>query len=756
MKTMILRSLACLLLLLAGRSLADPNNPHTDWFREARLGAFMIGHNWGQRDTRHSAEAWSRWVSAVVAKNGVVTLDMGPNYDPAQGPIGTLAEAQVSQVKAISAALGARASGGAAPGRLKRADSFLGVHFDFHAGDDCTEIGKNTTRAMIENIISQVRPDYLQIDCKGHRGLSSYPTKTGNQAPGFVGDPLQLWRQVTAEKGVALYMHYSGVWDSEAIRQHPDWAVINADGSTNANATSFFSPYADQLLIPQLRELSGVYGVDGAWVDGECWASQPDFGEAARRAFQEATGVQAVPRKPGEPNWYEFLQFNREAYRRYLRHYIAEVKRTNPEMQICSNWAFTDHMPEAVCAPVDWISGDYSPEDSVNSARLSARYLARQGKPWDLMAWSFTTKPGKGGTNRKSVVQLQREAAVVVAMGGGFQAYFTQKRDGSVREEELPVMAEVARFCRARQTFCHRALPVPQVALLYSTAAHYREINGLFNRDLSRIRGTLQALLEAQQSVEVLSEHNLTGRMAEYPLIVVPEVRHLEPEFKKELVAYVQGGGNLLLIGPATAALFAAELDITLDATPQSRTRFLVWGDAFTPTKDATQAVKLGRAEPIGQLHVSREATSASQPAASVTSVGRGRIAATYFSLSRGYLADRSETTRAFLADLVGRLFPSPLVEVKGSPDVDVTVSRQDGRLAINLVNTAGPHADVNSPIHDAIPPVGPLDLRIRAEKKPSKITLEPGAQPLAFEYRDGQARLTVPRLEIHAIVLVD
>lgn len=651
---------------------------------------------------------------------------------------------------------GSEASGAAQPKRLRRADSFLGVHFDFHAGQDCTQIGQNTTRSMIENIVGQIHPDYLQIDCKGHPGLSSYPTKVGHQAPGFVGDPLRLWRQVTAEHGVALYMHYSGVWDSEAIRQHPDWAAINADGSTNKNATSFFSPYADRVLIPQLRELSGDYGVDGAWVDGECWASVPDFGAAALKAFSAATGFQEIPRKPGEPHWYEFLQFNREAFRNYLRHYISEVKRTNPKMQLCSNWAFTDHMPEAVCAPVDWISGDYSPEDSVNSARFSARYLARQGKPWDLMAWSFTTKPGKGGSNRKSVPQLQREAAVVLALGGGFQAYFTQKRDGSVREEELPVMAEVARFCRARQAVCHRAQPVPQVALLYSTAAHYREINGLFSRDLSRLRGTLQALLESQYSVEVLSEHTLTGRLAEYPLVVVPETDYLEASFKQELADYVRGGGHLLLVGPRTAALFAAELGITLEGRPSNEVRYLAHAGAMTATKDATQPVQLGTAGRFGNLHLSAANDSPAQPAASIKVLGRGTIAATYFSFSRGYLSDRSETSRAFLGALTRELFPQPLVEVKGSADVDVAVNRLKGRLAINLVNTAGPHADVNSPIHDSIPPVGPLELRIRAQPKPSRVTFEPGSQPLAFEYGDGVVRLTLPPLAIHGTVVVD
>ena len=484
---------------------------------------------------------------------------------------------------AVCALLPAQSVRAQDPPRLKRADSFLGIHFDFHAGSDCTEVGKNTTPAMVENIIDLVHPDYLQIDCKGHAGLSSYPTKIGHQAPGFVGDPLRVWREVTARRGVSLYMHYSGVWDSKAVAEHPDWAAVDADGSTNNRATSFFGPYADKLLIPQLRELAGDYGVDGAWVDGECWASVPDYGEAALRAFREATGIQDVPRKSADPHWFEFLQFNRQAFRNYLRHYIAEVKQTHPTFQICSNWAFTDHMPEQVCAPVDFLSGDYSPQDSVNSARLSARFLARQGKPWDLMAWSFSTKPDR---QQKTAVQLKREAAVVVALGGGFQAYFKQKRDGSIYDEQMPVMAEVAKFCRARQTICHHAEAVPQVALLFSTAAHYRGINGLFSRDNARLDGVLRALLESQLSVEVLAEHHLSGRMAEYPVIVVPEWEYLEPQFKSELVAYVKAGGNLLLIGPKTAALFETELKVTLQGQPKpSGTVYLVHDGIIEATK---------------------------------------------------------------------------------------------------------------------------------------------------------------------------
>ena len=641
------------------------------------------------------------------------------------------------------------------PRRLLRPESFLGIHFDFHAGEDCKEIGRNTTPEMVERIIDLVHPDYLQIDCKGHRGFSSYPTKVGNPAPGFVGDPLRIWREVTARRGVALYMHYSGVWDSEAIIKHPDWAVINADGKTNGNATSFFGPYAEKLLIPQLRELGCEYGVDGAWVDGECWASVPDYGQAALNAFRERTGLTEVPRKPGEPHWYEFLQFNRDAFRTYLRHYISEVKKTCPNMQLCSNWAFTDHMPEPVSAPVDFLSGDYSPQDSVNSARLSARYLARQGVPWDLMAWSFTQKPGPNGERQKTAPQLQREAAIVLAMGGGFQAYHGQKRDGSVRLEQMPVMAEVAKFCRDRQAICHHAVQVPQVAMVYSTAAHYRSINGLFSRDLERMNGILQALLETQNSVEVLGEHHLAGRFQEYSLIVIPEWEYLERPFIEDLKQYVRAGGNLLLVGPRSAALFQSELNVTLEEKPGRLPRFLEWNDTLTPTRGEVQAARLGaNAQPFGRLHATNDLTSVSQPAASIAFLGKGKIAATYFAFGQEYVARRAEAARHFLNDLGRQLAPNRLVEAKGSPFVDVVVNRINGKLAVNLVNTAGPHQ--TDPILKEIPPVGPIALAIRQPARPAKVTLEPGGRALPFEYEEGKVKVTVDQVPIHEIVVVD
>ena len=646
------------------------------------------------------------------------------------------------------------------PPRLTRAESFLGIHFDCHMNERCTQVGKTVTPRMIERIIEQVHPDYIQCDCKGHRGITAFPNSLGNAAPGFVRDQLKIWRKVTAKHGVALYMHYSGVWDNEALARHPSWARVDEHGKRDKRITSVFGPYVDKLLIPQLKDLIDRYGIDGVWVDGECWATERDYGKKALAAFREATGIQSVPRSPDDPHYREFTEFCREGFRRYLDHYAAELHRHEPSFQVASNWAYSSHMPEPVRTGVDYISGDYSMQDSVNAARFEGRCLAPQGMAWDLMAWSFCEKWGEGCKSTKSIPQLQQEAAVVLALGGGFQAYFKQKGDGSIHPWTMKLMAETADFCRARQDACHRAQAVPQVALLYSREAYYRKSTKVFSPwhgELTPLNGVLRALLESQLSVEVLMEHHLEGRMADWPLIVVPEWDYLAPAFRRELLAYVTGGGSLLLVGPKAAALFKKQLKVRFVGKAEAKPQWLEHDGWLCGQKTLAQRVRLGKgATPFGRLYPENDTRAKPQPAASLARLGKGTIAATYLNLGERYVSGRTATARDFLAALVRRLFPQPIVEVAGSHAVDVSVMRKDGRLAVNLVNTAGPHADPNVYVYDDVPPAGPLAITVRTGRRPRKVTLGPVGQTLEFRYSKGAIHLEIPRLEIHDILVVE
>ncbi len=625
------------------------------------------------------------------------------------------------------------------------------------------DIGRDVDREMVEYVIEMVHPDYIQVDCKGHPGLSSYPTEVGHRAPGFVQDPLRIWREVTAEHGIALYVHYSGVWDAEAVNRHPEWARINEQGRPDNRLTSVYGPYVDSLLIPQVKELIDQYQIDGAWVDGECWAIERDYRFANFLTMHKQFGLERLPRSPDDPYWYEFSRYSREGFRDYLKYYVTTLHDYAPDFQIASNWAYSSMMPEPVTIDVDFISGDYSAMNSINSARLEGRSMVHQGKPWDLMAWSFTWTDRHFST--KSIPQLQQEAAMVLSLGGGFQAYFPQRRDGSIRRWQMKLMKEAAEFCRAREALCHNAEPIPQIGLIYSGEAFYRNNQKLFaawHGELVPLRGNLQALLESQNVVDVVMEHHLRDRMREYPLLIYPEWEYIDPEFKQELLEYVNAGGNLLMIGPRAAALFEEELGVTLVGEPEERLNGLEYGGWLGGVRSLFQRVRLGEsARPFGKIYNSdpnnvNDMKGPAETAASIRRYGEGRIAATYLNLGERYYNAATSVSRDFLDTLVRELFPEPLVTVEGSHHVDVTANRKNGRVLINLVNTAGPHANENIYVYDDIPSVGPLQVTIRSEEEPEILRLEPLGRELEYTFREGTLTTTVKSLDLHQILVLE
>lgn len=81
--------------------------PTSRWLDGSQWHALtFLGSHWGARDTRYPSERWAAWVKRATDAGGAVTLDMGPNSDPNAAPIGSLAEAQIEQVRAVKAAVG--------------------------------------------------------------------------------------------------------------------------------------------------------------------------------------------------------------------------------------------------------------------------------------------------------------------------------------------------------------------------------------------------------------------------------------------------------------------------------------------------------------------------------------------------------------------------------------------------------------------------------------------------------------------------
>lgn len=417
--------------------------------------------------------------------------------------------------------------------KQSRKECFLGVHFDFHAmpGEPVAEIYKPE---VVAKMLDAVKPDYVQCDTKGHEGLSSYPTKVGIQAEPINHDVLRMWRDLTAERGIRLYAHHSGLYDRAVLKKYPQWAAVDKYGVASEDFISVFSPYADEFMIPQILELCDDYQIDGAWIDGECWGAKADYGPYAAAKYLEQTGKE--PPRP-EEDQEEYEEFCRQGFRDYVKHYIQVIKDKRPHFEITSNWIYSAYMPEAPQFEPDFISGDYATTNSVESARMNGRCIATRDMTWDLIAWGHNAIPCSWKTrNRttKEYVQYCQEAAQVISMGGGFQFFNIMYGFGGVVQEwAIPMWEKVAEFCREREAVCHGAKLYPEVGIVYTNIKGQTQDGSLYDLNYTGIGpmcAWVKALCDNQVPAGILYECQLDGDLSAYKAIVVPSSENLEKE----------------------------------------------------------------------------------------------------------------------------------------------------------------------------------------------------------------------------------
>ena len=657
----------------------------------------------------------------------------------------------------VQAASPAAVTGG--PKRpLPRRDAFFGVHFDLHPNAQDTVLGVDVSEEMVSAVLDRVRPDYVQYDCKGHAGYAGYPTHVGWPSPGIVKDSLAVWRKATKDRGIGLYIHYSGVWDTKAVQEHPEWARVDAQGRRDPDKTSVFGPYVDELLIPQLKEAMTAYDLDGAWVDGDCWAAEFDYSPSALAAWRKETGYAAAPKTSADPHWQEWKKFHRRAFENYVARWVDAVHAFNPGFQVTSNWMYTSFIPKPVEVKLDFLSGDYSPGMSVDRARYEARYLASTGHPWDLLAWGFDR--GKDESwSIKTPVQLKQEAAVVLMQGGGFQVYHTPTRSGYIAPPIIEQLGAVADFCRARQALSYKSRTVPQVALLDSETSLWETMDKLYmpSGELDALEGALNALLELHYSVDILAEHQLGPRLKEFPLVVIPDSHKLSPEFRDAAVRYAEGGGSLLLLGAKAARLFEPQLGAGLAGEPKEEPAELATPAGPVSIPGAWPAVSPTTARAAGFVYPTRDFRGEGRVAATVASLGKGRIAAVYGPIALGFLRGHHPGIRRFLGELAGRLFDDPAVTVEAPPTVDIALRKTaDGRQVLHLLNRTGFPVPDRYNFTDHLPAVGPVKVSLKVEARPKSVLWMPEARPLKWDWRDGRLNIEVPSLEVHGILLVD
>ncbi len=614
---------------------------------------------------------------------------------------------------------------------------YFGLHFDFHA-QNTFEIGQNTTPEDIAWYIEEAHPDFVQCDCKGHPGNSCYPTRVGKAADKLMADNLKVWVDTVHSYNLPIYVHYSGIMDSEYIKAHPEAAVVNEDGTVNTSCTSVFSSYVDDLMIPQLKELIDEYGIDGVWVDGDNWAVYRDYSENAKPYLTEGM------------TYSQHNRVMRDGFEKFIAHYVDELHHHAPQFCIGSNWLYTSQVPEKPKAAVDYISGDFDPANSAHRIRFETRCIAHQGKPWDLMSWSFGTEYNSYGSVSKSAEQMMQEAASVITQGGGFQMYITQNSNGSAVRTRKDTFRRVADFMHPRR-FLYGKKPLAQVALFHSAESRYEETAAdpcVYNPPgrCTSLKGLLHAVLDSGYTADIILEHQ-TELLSNYEAVLVPEWKHLPEASVQALLKYAANGGTLITVGATVCELFSKAVGIELGAVLPTGRTLINDNDDCMSVKGPVIDLKQGEA---GLYRGNDHYQSEWIPLYRTESVGSGRLI--FFGCDFGACYDFRKSYIG--ADIFGNFlskFITPWLSLNVD-GIDVALQQDGEDVLLNLVNMRQSRHSMEYIVFERVPSIDNVIITLQKPFTKAETVL---GEPCEVECDEqGHIRkLFLKRLDIHSVI---
>lgn len=640
--------------------------------------------------------------------------------------------------------------------KKKRAESYWGLHFDFHATHLNTGIGEKTDAAKLGEFLDAVKPDYIQVDTKGHPGYSSYMTGVGDVAPGLTVDHLKIIREETAKRGIALYAHHSGLYDHVATAAHPEWCVVGRDGTRDARVIDPCSPYADVRLIPQLKELAGEYGFDGAWVDGDNWVSRENYSPENLEEFYAATGFTSVEEAQDAPSHIAFRNFCRQKLRDYIRHYITEVKKDYPDFQFCSN-GYSHHAPEKPLDELDYLCSDLMGKDM----RAIPRIYAIHNKPWDVMRWnavSWYVSPEHAffPNSNRHLSRLMRDASFAVSLGGGFEVYNGMTPQGQIRLYDETRMAALGEYLAARKAYNFRSKPIHSTRLLISDYDQQRTVD--FKEETYKIsnpvtRDIFDVLLDGGRPVgAVYDYHVLQNELDGCRAIVLPEPKGYSPELKEKLLAFAENGGSLVVCGVEACRFFASE-------------RIVGEGD-FIYVESCGNAARMPHGlmfEETGAKNLCTTMVGAMEydmpGCCSVVSCpcGKGKMILVGFDIFSVNSKTRHFVYRDVMKTVLREADPEVAAYLEdGIHRVDIIPAEKDGKLLVNCINTSEYYAEMKKNSDDAFPPVANITVAIRAEKAPKSVTTVPENTVENWTYDGTHIHVKLKHIDIHTVIVVE
>ena len=661
---------------------------------------------------------------------------------------------------------------------------FRQVHLDFHTSEHIPEIGVDFSKEQFKSMLKEGHINSITVFSKCHHGWAYHPTKANIMHPHLNFDLFGAQIEAAHEIGVNAVGYISAGLDEKLADEHPEWLMRRENEQVYANKDftgagwhrfCFNSPYL-QVLLEQIRETVSTYAIDGLFLDivgpKTCYCRN-----CARIAKAEGKDLY-------DPAY--SLELAERTYANYADEVKALVESIKPGLPVFHNAGRTPRGRRDLMHRNSHIEIESLPTGGWGYDNLPtiARYVQPQADMEYLgMTGKFHGAWGEfGGYKHENA--LRYEMALTVAHGAkcsiGDQLHPRGKMDAETYRQIGKAYAEV----EAKEPWLDGVRSISDIAL-YSYDAwltNHPEVQKN-DADWKYIDiGARRILSEGHYLFDIVDEES---DLTPYRLVILPDGIGIDASLKAKLDAYLKNGGKLLATGvsglsadaekPAFAFDFGATYEGKREIVPAYMTPVIPlkdMGAAGYVLYNRTERVTLtdGRelatmADPYfarNRFHFCSHKHAPESPAYSGVGACMGKDGAyVAFSFREYAITGQIFAKRMMEAVIDACIGDGKSVEVSVPAGATVTLMEQSekNRCVLHLVYTPiNTRGEKKLEMIEDIIPLYNIPVRVKnMGKRIGRVYLAPTGEELPYEaYANGEIAFTVPKVDLHAMVVLD
>lgn len=410
------------------------------------------------------------------------------------------------------------------------------------------------------------------IYIQSHTGLCNFPTKVSKTHKFFKKNPNEIKKLIKLchDDGMKVVGYYSLIFNNQAVYDHPEWEMINSDGTTwreHGQRYGLCCPNNEEyrkFVVEQIKEIKAFYGdIDAIFYDMPYWEVACHCSSCKEKWSQITSESMPDTIDWNDKNWKRYVKARQDWMGEFAKFVKEETNKIFPNITVEFNFAAVigcDWMAgstELINESCEFTGGDLYGDLYNHSFTAKYYYGITKNQPFEYMTCRCN-KNLREHTISKNELTLESEIMLSSMHHGASLIIDAINPDGTLDKRVAEKMGKVFEKQLPFEPFMDKGTLYSDVAVYFDSKTQYKR-NGLASNKEAAIQ-SVKTMIENHIPVSVIANGHLND-LVKYQMIIAPSLDDFDDSELNEFVQYVENGGVLYLSGSSNKNLLKTFFD---------------------------------------------------------------------------------------------------------------------------------------------------------------------------------------------------